>query len=260
MIFARSAEQESSQNLKPFFLQWFESTGASDFKLNYIVYRTSDGFLRWLGKVEQDMDVFSMPVEIKVETDGDPGNAARSGFRPRLRVFSLHLRIARERSLSDPNDRVLKYNDTIRLRVAIARRRTGHADQAGLPRGRSMNIRKRLDVKRTSSLAHYRVGEAFYQLRNYQSAANAFRESLNGDLDPKWTEVWSHLYLGKIFDVTGQRDRAMNEYQQALRTKDDTQEPTSGSQQISESPLRADHSAGREQQPLDIWSAARCKP
>jgi exonuclease VII small subunit len=35
--------------------------------------------------------------------------------------------------------------------------------------------------------------------------------------------VWSHLELGKIFDVTGQRDRALNEYQRALQTNDNTQ-------------------------------------
>ena len=58
---------------------------------------------------------------------------------------------------------------------------------------------------------------------NYQQAANDFREALNGDLEPKWTEVWSHINLGKIFDITGQRDRAVNEYNQAIRTKDDTQ-------------------------------------
>ncbi len=58
---------------------------------------------------------------------------------------------------------------------------------------------------------------------NYQSAANGFREVLNGDLDPKWTEVWAHINLGKIFDITDQRDRAVNEYRQALRTKDNTQ-------------------------------------
>jgi len=33
----------------------------------------------------------------------------------------------------------------------------------------------------------------------------------------------SHLQLGKIFDVTGQRDRAVNEYRQALQTNDNTQ-------------------------------------
>jgi tetratricopeptide (TPR) repeat protein len=78
-------------------------------------------------------------------------------------------------------------------------------------------------VKRNSSLAHYRVAELFFLQNNYQSAANGFREVLNGDLEPKWTEVWAHINLGKIFDVTDQRERAVNEYRQALRTKDDTQ-------------------------------------
>ena len=30
------------------------------------------------------------------------------------------------------------------------------------------------------------------------------------------------MNLGKIFDVTGQRDRAVNEYKQAIRTRDNT--------------------------------------
>ena len=67
------------------------------------------------------------------------------------------------------------------------------------------------------------MGEVFLLQNNYQSAANEFRESLNGDLDPKWTEVWAHINLGKIFDVTGQRERAVNEYNHAIRTKDNTQ-------------------------------------
>jgi TonB family protein len=60
-------------------------------------------------------------------------------------------------------------------------------------------------VKRTSS-------------KNYQSAANEFREALNGDLDPPWTEAASHLQLGEIFEISGQHDRAVNEYRQAQRT------------------------------------------
>ena len=70
-------------------------------------------------------------------------------------------------------------------------------------------------MNRNSSLAHYRIAEVFFLQNNYQSAANEFREALNGDLEPKWTEVWSHINLGKIFDITGQRERAVNEYKQA---------------------------------------------
>src|SRR5262249_55865827 len=135
--------------------------------------------------------------------------------------FTVNTADLPKKVMVDPGDRVLKYNDSIRVRVNVAR-----GEQEVEQRNFSAALeeyQKALDINRTSSLAHYRVGEAFFQLRNYQSAANAFREALNGDLVPKWTEVWSHVYLGKIFDVTGQRDRAMNEYQQAVRTKDTTQ-------------------------------------
>jgi Tfp pilus assembly protein PilF len=84
-------------------------------------------------------------------------------------------------------------------------------------------FQKALESNKNSSLAHYRVAEVFFLQHNYQAAANAYRESLNGDGEPRWTEVWSHIQLGKIFDITGQRERASNEYRQALQTNDDTQ-------------------------------------
>jgi tetratricopeptide (TPR) repeat protein len=73
-----------------------------------------------------------------------------------------------------------------------------------------------------SSITHFRIAEIYFQEHNYQSAANEFREALNGDLQPRWIEVWSHLNLGKIFDLTQQRERAINEYHTAQRTKDNT--------------------------------------
>jgi tetratricopeptide (TPR) repeat protein len=73
-----------------------------------------------------------------------------------------------------------------------------------------------------SSITHFRIAEIYFQQRNYQSAANEFRSALNGDLEPRWIEVWSHLNLGKIFDLSHQRERATNEYGQAQRTKDNT--------------------------------------
>ena len=80
-----------------------------------------------------------------------------------------------------------------------------------------------MKVNKNSSLAHYRIADIFFAQRNYQSAANEFREALNGDGDPHWTEVWSHIMLGKIFDTTGQRERAVNEYRQAIQTGYPTQ-------------------------------------
>ena len=217
--FRKLADQAAAQDLRPFFTQWMDSTGASDFKADYIVYRVQDGY-KVTGKIEQDMDVFSMPVEVKVETDGEPV-IQRVQVTGRAGEFNISTQGRPKRIIVDPNDRVLKYNDKIRVRVAIAR-----GEQTVAQRDYSAALeeyQKALDINRLSSLAHYRVAEIFFTLRNYQSAANAFREALNGDLEPPWTEVWSHVNLGKIFDATGQRERAINEYQQALRTKDDTQ-------------------------------------
>ena len=42
-------------------------------------------------------------------------------------------------------------------------------------------LNKALDVNKSSSLAHYRIADIFFTQRNYQSAANEFREALNGD-------------------------------------------------------------------------------
>jgi tetratricopeptide (TPR) repeat protein len=84
--------------------------------------------------------------------------------------------------------------------------------------------------------------EAFFYQKNYQAAANACRESLQAVPEPseKWTEVWSHIYLGKIFDLLGQRERAVNEYSKAKQTNDDT----GGAQLEAERYLKKPYSEG----------------
>ena len=108
-------------------------------------------------------------------------------------------------------------------RVEVAIRRGEQFAQVGELADALKEYQKALDTQRNSSMAHYRVGEVFFLQHSYQSAANEFREALNGDIQPKWVEVWIHIYLGKIFDISGQRDRAVNEYTQAQRTRDNTQ-------------------------------------
>jgi aminopeptidase N len=64
-------EKVSAQDLRGFFIQWIESSGAPEFKLEYTVFRTQKGF-RVTGKISQDLDTFRMPVDIKIETEGNP--------------------------------------------------------------------------------------------------------------------------------------------------------------------------------------------
>jgi hypothetical protein len=81
---------------------------------------------------------------------------------------------------------------------------------------------KELRANPHSSITHFRMGEIYLQQGKFLPASNAFREALTGDLQLKWVEVWSFLNLGKIFDIAGQRERAVNSYTQAVRTKDNT--------------------------------------
>jgi len=213
------AEKISGENLQGFFIQWIDSSGAPEFKLDYTVFRTAKGF-RVMGKVSQDLDTFSMPVTLHIETEGNPEDKRIEvvGTSSEFTVDTF----GKPKTVSlDPKDTVLHFTPAIRVAVAIRRGQEFFA--IGEFAEALREYQKALEVQRNSSLAHYRVGELFFAQNNYQSAANEFREALNGDQEPKWTVVWSHIHLGQIFDVTSQRDRAVNEYQQAVRTRDNTQ-------------------------------------
>jgi Peptidase family M1 domain/TPR repeat len=219
--FTAVAEQDYGDKLTWFFSQWLDSTGAPEFKTKYTVYRLGNnkGF-RVVGQINQDLDLFRMPVELKVDTDGKT-EEKRVDVVGTDSAFTIET-FGRPRRISiDPNDEVLKNSADVKLRASIQR---GQAMvQQGDYAGALSEYNKALDVNKNSSLAHYRIAEVFFQQKNYQASANAYRDALNGDGDPRWTEVWSHIQLGKIFDITGQRERATNEYRQALQTNDNTQ-------------------------------------
>jgi tetratricopeptide (TPR) repeat protein len=97
---------------------------------------------------------------------------------------------------------------------------------------------KMLEANPRSSLANYRVADLLFNQRNYQASANRYRDALRGDGDPRWTRVWSHLQLGKIFDVTNQRDRAVNEYRLALETNDNTRGALAEAEKLLQEPYK----------------------
>jgi len=218
--FERVAEAQSQQQLTPFFSQWLDGTGAPNFTDKYAVYRLGNnkGF-RTIGEIQQDLDLFNMPVDLRIETDGKTENKRISvvGTDSQYVVDTF----GRPRHvLIDPDDWVLKTTPDMEVRVDILKGQqlVGQGDLTGA----LSEYQKALQANPQSSLASYRIGEIFFTQRNMQAAVNAYREALNGDDDPKWTEVWSHIAIGKIFDLTGQRDRAIEEYRKAIQTNDNT--------------------------------------
>jgi hypothetical protein len=212
------AEKASGQQLSWFFVQWLDSTGAPEFKTKYTIYRTQKGF-RVVGEIQQDLDLFRMPVELRIDTDGKT-ETKRIEVSGTDSAFAVETFGKPRKITVDANNHVLKNSPELQVRTSIVR---GQQDiEQGDLTEALKEFQKALDVNKSSSLAHYRIAEVFFLQHNYQSAANAYRESLNGDGEPRWTEVWSHVQLGKIFDLTGQRERASNEYRQALQTNDNT--------------------------------------
>ncbi|HUV96566.1 MAG TPA: M1 family aminopeptidase [Acidobacteriaceae bacterium] len=218
--FEQIAEAASHQNLRPFFTQWLNNTGAPTLQDKWTLYRlgNNQGF-RTVGEIDEDLDLFQMPVEVQVETEGKTVTKRVDAMGPQTQFTIDTFGIPRKVSL-DPQRRLLRNDDALQVRVHILRGMAMAAanDNAGA----IAEYRAALALDATSSLASYRLGEIYFRQRNYQAAEDAFRAALNGDGVPKWIEVWSDLHLGKIFDASGQRDRAINQYREAIETHDDT--------------------------------------
>jgi predicted negative regulator of RcsB-dependent stress response len=233
--FRELSEEVYGQKLTWFYSQWMDSTSAPEFKAKYTVYRLGNnkGF-RVVGAIAQDLDLFRMPVDLRIDTDGKT-EEKRIDVVGTDSPFSVETFGRPRRITIDPQNRVLTNSKDIKLRASILRGQ-GLTQQGDLA-GALSEFNKALEANKNSSLAHYRIAEVFYLQKNYQASANAYRESLNGDGEPRWTEVWSHLQLGKIFDVTGQRERAVNEYRQAIQTNDNTQGALEESRRYMQKPF-----------------------
>jgi hypothetical protein len=239
--FRKVAEQASGQQLTWFFTQWLNSTGAPEFKNKYTVYRTQKGF-RVVGEISQDMDLFRMPIELRIDTDGKTENK-RIEVEGTNSAYSIDTFGKPRRISIDPNNQVLQNSTDLQVRTSIMR---GQQDvEQGDFTEALKEFQKALEINKNSSLAHYRIADVFFLQHNYQSAANAYREALNGDGVPRWTEVWSHIQLGMIFDLTGQRERATNEYRQALQTNDNTQNALETARKYLQSPYQPQGSSDK---------------
>jgi predicted negative regulator of RcsB-dependent stress response len=229
-------ESQTQQSLTPFFSQWVNGTGAPRFTDKYAVYRLGNnkGF-RTIGEIDQDLDLFNMPVDLQIETDGKTVtkkiDVVGTNSQYVVDTFGRPRRIA-----VDPQDWVLKTDPDLQVRIFILKGQQLVA-QGDLTEALNQ-YQQALKVNPLSSLASYRMGEVLFQQRNYQAAVNSYRDALRGDDQPPWTEVWSHIAIGKIFDCTGQRDRAVNEYRLAIQTNDNTEGAINEARQDLQKPFK----------------------
>src|SRR5207245_5239149 len=112
--FRAIAEKNYGDKLTWFFSQWLDSTGAPEFKTKYTVYRMGNnkGF-RVVGQISQDLDLFRMPVELKIDTDGKTEDK-RVEVVGTDSPFTVETFGRPRRIVVDPDDRVLKNSTDVK--------------------------------------------------------------------------------------------------------------------------------------------------
>jgi len=196
------------------FRSVLNSTGVPDFTIEYVVYRTPKGF-RTVGKIKQPLDTFRMPVDLRIDTEGNPEQKTVDVIGTESASLSKLL-AGRNRVVSDrfPNNVILKGSTGCLLRRHCAWRRS-RPNKAALPMRGAISARALHSARSRWQISDGRRSSS--TRKNYQASANAFREALQTVPEPseKWTECWSHIYLGKIFDLLGSASAASNEYSKA---------------------------------------------
>ncbi len=216
--FRKIAESLHGKELGWFFAEWIDTIGVPELESEYVIFKTADGF-RVSGSVKQDRDLFRMPLEIEVATKGrtERGTIELSG---KSTAFDINTFTLPTKVVLDPDQKILR--DSKELQTAVQISLGNDLKEKGEFIDAIRAYEAALKINQRKSLAHFRLAEVFWEQFNLQAAANSFRDALNGDKNPTWIEVWCYIYLGKIYDILGQRQRAMAEYNKAINTKDDT--------------------------------------
>ncbi len=216
--FSQWVKEQTGTDYGWFFVQWVESVGVPEFRVDYTVFKLKSGGFKIRGQVRQNLELFRMPLEINIETKGQP-ELKHLEISGKTTSFTFETETQPVRLELDPAGKILM--DSERMRVAVAIAIGDEYREAGEYVSALQEYEKAISLNPRSSLAHFRLGQTFFEQHSYSNAANSMRDSLNGDLKPEWVETWAHIYLGKIYDILGQRQRARAEYQKAINTGND---------------------------------------
>ncbi|HEY2934461.1 MAG TPA: tetratricopeptide repeat protein [Acidobacteriota bacterium] len=224
----------SDKDLKGFFAQWVESTGIPELDVDYTVFKQADGTFRVAGTVRQNLELFQMPLQVAVETK-NKREVTTVQVTGKNTKFDIRTAERPVKVIPDPDQKLLRNSTEMEVSVHIALGYEFFQRNQFLEAIREYERATKLNPR--SSMAHYRLGEVFFEQFNTNSAGQAFRDALNGDLQPKWVEPLSRLHLGMIFDMLNERQRALAEYQKVINAKDNSFGAVDQAEQYSKEPF-----------------------
>jgi len=217
-------------DLRSFFAQWLNSTGVPDFTLEYVVYRTHQGF-RVVVRSSSPSTPSTCPSTAHRYRKATPNKTIDViGTNPNSRG---NLRRPKPGGIKiDPNNVILKGSSTLRARCH--RRGEELAEQ-----GRYYDAIGHISALFLSSQSPARPfphGEAFFYQKNYQAAANAFRDALQTvpEAAENGPKSGATSISARSLTCSASARAPVNEYSKAKQTNDDT----GSAQQVAEQFLK----------------------
>ena len=212
--FEALTDKTAGSNMRGFFGMWVDSTGVPEFRTDYTIIRSSrENKFKVRGTVRQNMDSFRGPVDIALEAEGGRESKTTVDMHGTSADFELTSEGKPLEVVVDPQNRYMRISDSIRTAVIVRRgiQNMQHEEYAQAEE----QFTAALKLNPRSSWAWYNKGLLYIAQRNWTKAIDAFSETLGGDLEPSWLEVWAYIYRGNAYDANGNRDRAVAEYNKA---------------------------------------------
>ncbi len=219
---ARLASAAAGHDLGWFFPQWVEGVQLPRLSTEYIIERFSKGGYQAAGKIMQQGAFFTLPLELRIDLKDSSKGAERQTLQTGGAVTRFCYPV-KERPLRielDPDYRILRKSKDIEIDVHFTR--GDEAFESGDNESAVEFYKKAVELENRNSLAFYKMAMVFFSQGNYNAALDTFRDALNGNGRPEWVIASSFLMVGKCYDLLGQRERAVAEYNKALNTKDDS--------------------------------------
>ena len=94
------------------------------------------------------------------------------------------------------------------------------------------------DPKGDHAQAYYLMARLDLMQRQPDAAIKDFQATIASTKDPR-TLAWSHIYLGRLYDVMPDRDKAISEYQAALTVRDSQPDTKAAAEQGLKQPFSA---------------------
>jgi ketosteroid isomerase-like protein len=214
-------EKKSGRDLRPFFEQWFERTGAPELALQYTTDNADRKHIT-SGTITQSGNPYRLEVELVLVCAGKK-HVEKIAVSGASTAFSIRTDTKPELVVLDPEYKILRWTDVLRnvrlLASAESLRGAGKIDEA-------LAKLSEYEAKAPESLeGQYVLGLCHQDAGRLEEAESHFRRVIDRyhTLDVYESAVsLSLLHLGQVLDSTGRRNEASSAYQECLALPDES--------------------------------------